>query len=493
MNYPTRIAHPCLSRRETLQIGGIGLLGLTLPGVNRQRALAAATSKTTKPKNVVYIFLPGGPPQHETFDPKPDAPDIVRGELKAIQTATPGMMMCELLPQLAARSDKLAILRSVHHHSNDHIAGTTIMACGDTAVPSITPTDKQPSVEDTPGIAALAGYFRPGRNHLPSAAVLPEYVGRGSAGSGQIAPGQTAGRLGSQHDPWLIKAASGCYGWGPCPDCFNDGDDDAVFAFGLQHDHIVPGPVFDPPSLRLPNGLTQSRLGRRLSLLESFEKSRGNLEQYADAGPQDSYREQAVALLTSERVRAALDLSTEDDKVLETYGRDKFGWSLLLTRRLIEAGVNMVQVSLGRHGTWDLHRRMYPLLKDYLLPQTDRSVSAFLDDMSSRNLLDDTLVIMCGEFGRTPKLSAPAGRRVGRDHWGPLQSIMFAGGGVNGGSYVGSSDSIGGYPKDLPKTPEDFAATIFDALGIPEGTMYQGVNGRPHHVYLGSPIRELFA
>ena len=492
MHDPTRLAHPRMSRRDLFQVGAIGLLGLSLADVEKRRVEAAAKGSVRRPKNVAYIFLPGGPPQHETFDPKPDAPDTVRGPFSAIQTKTAGMHLCELLPQLAQRSDKIALLRSVHHHSNDHIAGTTIMCSGDTQVPALTPADKAPDVTDTPGIVALANYFRPGRNHLPSGAVLPEYVGRGSARSGQITPGQTAGRLGSSHDPWLVKAAAECAGWGACPTCFDDTDDDGVFAFGLQHEHVEPGPVFEPPSLRLPEGLSGNRLGKRISLLDSFEKSRKDLARFGEVGPLDRYREQAIALLTSEKVRQALDLSTEDDRLLDRYGRNKFGWSLLLTRRLLEAGVNMVQVSLGRNGTWDLHRRAFVLLKDWLMPHTDQAVSAFLDDMEDHGLLDDTLVVLCGEFGRTPRISAPVNRRPGRDHWGPLQSVLFAGGGVRGGSIVGASDSIGGHPTESPKTPEDFAATIFDALGIPEGSMYHDVVGRPHHVYLGEPIRELY-
>ncbi len=499
MHDPTQLAHPRLSRRETLQVGGLGLLGLSSSGVSRllaeDRARRDATDRSPRrrPKNVAFIFLPGGPPQHETFDPKPDAPREVRGEFGVIPTRTPGMYLCEHMPLLAQRSQRFAILRTLHHHSNDHIAGTTIMVSGDTRVPSLTPADKNPDVNDTPGIAALAGYYRPGRSGLPGAAVLPEYVGRGS-GSGRITPGQTGGRLGARHDPWLVKAASDCLGWGACPDCFNDGDDDAVFAFGLEHGHTVSGPVFDPPNLRLPSGLSPGRLGSRLSLLDAFEQSHVTFSENAERRQEhgDEFHDQAVSLLTSPRVRRALDLSNEKENVLDAYGRNKFGWSLLLTRRLLEAGVNMVQVSLGRNGTWDLHRRAFPLLKDFLLPYTDRAVSTFLDDMAAHGLLDETLVVLAGEFGRTPRISAPLGRRPGRDHWGPLQSVLFAGAGVNGGSIIGASDRIGGHPKELPKTPEDLAATIFDALGIPENSTYQDVAGRPHYVYLGQPIREIY-
>ena len=497
MNDPTGIAHPRLNRRELLRVGGIGVLGLSSEGVQRQRALGAShgvgPTLSGNPKKVVYIFLPGGPPQHETFDPKPDAPDAIRGEFKAIETRTPGMLIGEHLPLLAQQSDKFALLRSVHHRSNDHIAGTTIMTSGDTRVPTVTAASKVPDANDAPGIVALAGHYRSGSNNLPGSAVVPQYVESGT-GTGRVVSGQLGGKLGSKHDPWLIKAASNCLGWGACPNCFEDGDDDAVFAFGLQFTHSVPGPVFQAPTFRLPSGVTERRLGKRLSLVEDFERRRADLNRLAGAGSHDRFRDQAVALLTSPNVRRALDLRNEDPRLLDAYGRNKFGWSLLLTRRLLEAGVNMVQTSLGRNGTWDLHRRMYPLLTDFLLPPTDQAVSCFLEDLSQRGLLDDTLVVLCGEFGRTPRISSPsAGRRPGRDHWGPLQSILLAGGGVTGGAIVGSSDRIGGYPVDAPKTPEDLAATIFDALGIPGDAIYRDRLGRPQQVYLGTPIRELYA
>ena len=491
MKDPTKLSHPRLGRRQLLQVGAIGMVGLSLSDVERQRALAGNRASAS-PRKVVYIFLPGGPPQHETFDPKPNAPDTVRGEFAAIGTRTPGVLFCEHLPRLAQRSDRFAILRSLEHHSNDHIAGTTIMVSGDSNVPTITPADKQPDLTDTPGIVTLAGRYRPGRDRIPGSAVLPEYIGRGT-GTGQIVPGQTGGRLGAASDPWLIQAASNCLGWGACPNCFDDGDDDAVFAFGLHHQHTAPGAIFAAPSLCLPDSLSAKRISGRLSLVESYEQRRRALDDLAERSSLGRHREQALALLTSSRVRRALDLEHADEGQLDAYGRNKFGWSLLLTRRLLEAGVNMIQVSLGRNGTWDVHRRAFPLLKNYLLPPMDVAVSAFLEDLGDRGLLEDTLVVVAGEFGRTPRISAPAGRRPGRDHWGPLQSVLLAGAGVVGGNVVGASDAAGGYVKHTPKKPEDLAATIFSALGIPEDATYNDLEGRPHRVYLGSPIRELFA
>lgn len=483
--------HPSVSRREIVQAGAIGLLGVTAPGVRNSRA-HAGSSTFPSPRRVVYIFLPGGPPQHETFDPKPDAPAEVRGEFGTIATSAPGMYFCEHLPRLAQLADKVALLRSVHHHSNDHIAGTTIMASGDSRVPAITPASKEPDVTDTPGIVSLAGYFRPGPDHLPGSAVVPEYVGRGS-GSGQIVPGQQGGRFGNRHDPWLVQAASNCLGWGACPSCFNDGDDDAVFAFGLQHAHTAPGPVFEVSSLASPEDASDARLRRRLALLGNVESLPRNRMEDPRSRAHGRFRSQAAALVTSPQIEQAVNVFSERDQVQDRYGRNKFGWSLLLTRRLLEAGVNMIQVSLGRNGTWDLHRRAFPLLKDWLLPPMDLAVSAFLEDLSQRGLLQETLVVLCGEFGRTPRISSPPGRRPGRDHWGPLQTILFAGGGVSGGTIVGSSDRIGGYPHQCPKTPEDVAATIFSALGIPQDATYHDISGRPHPVYLGKPVTELYA
>ncbi|MCH2201712.1 MAG: DUF1501 domain-containing protein [Fuerstiella sp.] len=485
------LPHPRIARREIIQSGAIGLLGLTTQNVISSRAVADM-EMTLPAKKVVYIFLPGGPPQHETFDPKPMATAEVRGEFNAIETAVPGMLFCEHLPLLAQQADKIALLRSVHHHSNDHIAGTTIMTSGDTRVPALTPETKEPDTSDAPGIVSLAGYFRPGAEQLPGSAVLPEYVGRGS-GTGQTVPGQQGGRMGRQHDPWLVQAASRCLGWGPCPNCFDDGDDDAAFAFGLQHNHTAPGPVFAATSLNVPQGADRIRLDHRLSLLHSLERRRFQPVVGPDAQAHDSFQARAASMVTSSRVQKALNGFTEQDDVQDQYGRNKFGWSLLLTRHLLEAGVNMIQVSLGRNGTWDLHRRAFPLLKESLLPPMDLAVSSFLEDLQQRGLLDETLVVMCGEFGRTPRVSSPQpGRRPGRDHWGALQTILFAGGGVTGGNIVGSSDRIGGYPHECPKTPGDVAATIFDALGIPQDSTYHDITGRPHPVYLGSPVTELY-
>jgi uncharacterized protein (DUF1501 family) len=198
-------------------------------------------------------------------------------------------------------------------------------------------------------------------------------------------------------------------------------------------------------------------------------------------------------MLTSARVRKAFDVTNAEAKVQDRYGRNSFGWSLLMARRLIEAGVNMIQVNLGNNETWDTHGEAFPHLKDKLFPPTDRAVSALLDDLQESGLLDSTLIVMAGEFGRTPKIShlPKFYKQPGRDHWGAVQTVFFAGGGVKGGRVIGSSDRIGGYPKDDPQTPENMAATIYDTLGIPGSLMWHDTQDRPHHIYHGKPINGL--
>ena len=214
------------------------------------------------------------------------------------------------------------------------------------------------------------------------------------------------------------------------------------------------------------------------------------------AGPADGvnrYREMAVSLLSDPKVRAAFDVHGVDPALQDRYGRNAFGWSLLMARQLVESGVRLVQVNLGNNETWDNHQAIFPNLRDYLLPPMDRAVSALLDDLGGRGLLEDTLVVMASEFGRTPKISTLSGVPLpGRDHWGAVQSVWFAGGGITGGAVLGSTDKFGGHPASDPRRPEDFAATIYDALGLPPNSHWTDVAGRPMPLYHGQPMRELF-
>ena len=231
----------------------------------------------------------------------------------------------------------------------------------------------------------------------------------------------------------------------------------------------------------------------RLELLETLRQQREGLDRSARVADFDRLRQGAVSMLTESKVHHALDVTNADDKTLDRYGRNSFGWSLLMARRLVSAGVNLVQVNLGNDETWDTHGNAFPHLKDKLFPPTDRAVSALLDDLKASGELDETLIVMAGEFGRTPQITLLEKhyKLPGRDHWGAVQSVFFAGGGVRGGNVVGKSDAHGGYPAEKPMKPENFAATIYDALGIPATAAWKDAQDRPHHIYQGEPIAGL--
>jgi len=240
----------------------------------------------------------------------------------------------------------------------------------------------------------------------------------------------------------------------------------------------------------LPHGLTEGKLFRRTDLLATLEQQRKYLDRQAHVEHFDHYRQGAITLLTDPQVKWALDVTNVEDAVQERYGRNSFGWSLLMARRLVEIGVNMVQVHLGNNESWDTHGEAFPHLREKLFPPTDRALSALLDDLHQSGLLDETLIVMAGEFGRTPKIShlPQYYKQPGRDHWGAVQTVFFAGGGVKGGTVIGASDKQGGYPAADPQTPENMAATIYRSLGIPDTAAWHDEANRPHHIYSGEPI-----
>jgi len=473
------LAHPRFSRRTSLQAGAVGLLGL---GTNHLTALREASAAPARPgRSVIFIFLSGGLGQHDSFDLKPDAPDAIRGEFRPIATRTPGVDICEHLPRLAARSSLWSLVRSLTHPSNDHSLGHHIMLTGRSPAPPTFNASK-PMPGDWPSIASIVGELTPRRNNLPPAVVLPERL---IHRTGRVIPGQFAGEMGSRRDPWFIEAApfnSQTYGAFP--------EFEFHHATGFQQNKSLQ---FQAPSLSLPEALTPGRLARRLDLLHDIDEQRRALERGATTDKFDRHRQSAISLLTDPQVRHAFDVTAATPEELDRYGRNSFGWSLLMARRLVEAGVNLVQVNLGNNETWDTHGNAFPHLKDYLFPPTDRALSALLDDLQDRGLLDDTLLVMAGEFGRTPKVfGLPQHYKLpGRDHWGAVQTVWLAGGGVVGGRVIGSSDRTGGYPAADPQTPENLAATIYSALGLPPEVAWHDDLGRPHHVYHGDPIRGL--
>jgi hypothetical protein len=472
--------HPVFPRRTLLQAGAVGLLGL---GSGELAALRAAAPNRggERARSVIYIFLSGGLAQHESFDLKPAAPDTIRGEFKPTATRTPGVQICEHLPMLAARSERWAVCRSLTHPSNDHSLGHHIMLTGRSDKPTgFDPNRPRPA--DFPALASIASYATQAGNNLPPAVVLPHVL---IHRTGRTIPGQFAGEMGPRWDPWFIRAHRDCGDavYGACPKCFKH----------ERTPHRHPAHLtFEAPHLALPEGLDARRLADRRQLLALLDAQRRDLERQAQVEALGRHREQAVSLLADRRTREAFDVTRADAATLDRYGRDLFGYSLLMALRLVHAGVNMVQVNLGNNETWDTHQAAFPNLKEHLLPPLDRSLSALLDDLHDRGLLDSTLIVMAGEFGRTPRISGiPGAKLPGRDHWGAVQSVFFAGGGVRGGTVIGSSDRSGGYPATSPQTPENMAATIYEALGIPRTMAWYDPSQRPHFIYHGEPIAGL--
>jgi hypothetical protein len=466
--------HPTFTRRTMLQAGAVGILGL---GAGELSLLRADQAGEPAAKRVIYIFLSGGLAQHDSFDPKPDAPDTIRGEFRPAPTRAPGVQICEHLPLLAARSDRWALCRSLTHPTNNHSKAHAMMLCGRSELPPGF-DDNAPRPGDPPAIAAVANYATRAPNNLPPAVVLPHTLVHRT---GRVIPGQFAGEMGPRWDPWVLRAARDCGpAYGACPHCFRHN----------QQPYTHPPEItFQVPHLSLPEGLSAERLGDRSNLLAAVDAQRRELDSAAAAQSLDRHRGHALSLLTDPRTRAAFDVTSADPRVLDRYGRNQFGYSLLLARRLVEAGVNLVQVNLGNNETWDTHEAAFPNLRDYLLPPTDRAVSALLDDLHDRGLLDSTLIVMAGEFGRTPRISTlPGSRLPGRDHWGAVQTVFFAGGGDKGGTVVGSSDRNGGYPATSRQAPENLAATIYEALGIPRTAAWRDPADRPHFIYHGDPI-----
>ena len=473
--------HPHLTRRAAIQAGAIGLLGL---GTNHLQALRAADDLTApgegrqgRAKSVIYIFLSGGLAQQDSFDMKPQAPDEVRGEFQPIATGTPGVQICEHLPLLAARSRHWSLVRSLTHPYNEHSDGHLAMLCGRTPMPPAFDRN-QPQPSDWPSIAAVAGRVSPPRNNMPPAVVLPERL---IHRTGRVIPGQGAGLMGARHDPWFVHASP-----------FNGATYGAFPEYGFHHERGAENSdslSFQAPNLSLPEGLNPGRVGGRLRLLSRLQRQRANLDRFAEVQSLDRYRQQAVSLLAGERTQKAFDVTRADDQTLDRYGRNSFGWSLLMARRLVETGVSLVQVNLGNNETWDTHQAAFRNLKQFLFPPTDRAVSALLDDLHERGLLDETLVVMAGEFGRTPKVfKIPGAALPGRDHWGAAQTVFLAGGGVQGGRVIGSTDKLGGSPASDPQTPENLAATIYRALGVPATAVWKDEVDRPHPIYHGDPI-----
>lgn len=429
------------TRRELLRAGGLTALGLSSTELTRLRALAGANSPAASHRrnSCVFIFLFGGPSHIDLWDMKPDAPAEIRGEFKPIATAVPGVSLCEHLPRLARSTDKLCLLRSMTHHMPVHGPACSEMYTGRPYFgPPIT---DQATPEDWPSLAAMVTRYGRKDTGSPPAVVLPAY----SQFAGQDKPiaGQDGGRMGSVYRPFLVRG-----------------------------DPSEPG--FQMAGLRLPEQVPLSRAEARRSLLRQVETELA--QQSGDPSFRDHYAT-AFAMLSDPRTAEAFEVHREPPALRTSYGPTKFAQSLLLARRLVEAGVSLVTVNYDDETRnekvspfWDTHNHNFPALKDRLAPRFDQAFSAFVEDLHARGLLESTLVVVTGEFGRTPRVGQfvqnNMTEKTGRDHWPHAFTVLLAGGGVRGGQTYGATDRIGGHVQDRPVTPADLAATILHHLGV---------------------------
>jgi len=461
-----------ISRREWLRVGGLSALGLSLPGLlhaegqpvsapaavpQLSRGLQGATFG--RAKNVIFLWLQGGPPQHETFDPKPDAPAEIRGPFRPIATNVPGIRFCELLPRTAQRADKLAIVRSLATDDENHdVSGYWVL----TGYPYGPGSARQIKPNDWPYFGSIVKMLKPSARMPAMTSVwVPDMMRLND----NVTPaGQTAGFLGKQWEPERFV-----------------GD--------------PADPRYHIEGLALSGDVTRVRLNRRRGLLGQLDGHMRTLERGGAVEAWDRLSQHAFDLVSSGQARAAFDLSREPEAVRDRYGRYSWGQSVLLARRLIEAGVRLVHVNWVRepgdsavdNPMWDTHAQNADRLQDCLCPQFDVSFAALLDDLEQRGLMDETLVVVIGEFGRTPRIN-PQG---GRDHWGRVFSFALAGAGIAGGQVYGASDRNGAFPATDPIRAHDLTATIFHLLGIDPGGVFYDKSNRPHLLCHGEPLQRL--
>jgi hypothetical protein len=437
-----------VTRRSFLQAGALGLTGLSIADLLRARALAAGTAASDLA--VILVWLDGGPPQHETYDPKPGAPSEFRGPLAAIDTAVPGVQVSELLPEHARLMRRMSIIRSLHHDNGDHFAAAHWMLTGALGSNALNMRPMYPSAGSV--VARLKGARQPG---------MPAYVGLPNTHSVGIRPGyHGAAYLGAAFGPFVA-----------------DGDPNK--------------PGYRVAELTLPAGLDAARLGNRHCLLETLDAAQRALEHGASTQEHDPFTQQAFDLLTGPAARRAFDLTTEDPRIRDRYGRHQWGQSALLARRLVEAGVRFVTLTFGG---WDFHSNIERGMKS-VLPVLDRAVGTLVDDLDLRGQLDSTLIIVMGEFGRTPRINKglPQDPTPGRDHWGQVMSVLLAGGGLRPGIVVGASNARGEVPHASPVMPKDLIATLYARLGIDPTTTFLDRVGRPVPIVApgGRAIQEL--
>lgn len=437
-----------IRRRDFISVGTAGVLGagISLPNLLQLEALAAEKNRSVADVNFIFLFLKGGLSTIDTWDMKPDAPAEFRGEFQPISTATPGVQLCEHLPQLAKETNRFALVRSFGHRNSGHGPADHYMltgyhpAAGFNA--SVMPNNQRPAHGSL--ISRQLGPQGP----VPPYVVLPRMHNSGSSSY-----------LGAAHAPFVVEADPN-------------------------------SPTFAVPDLAPPMHISANRLDDRRSLFKIVNRYTNTAEARANSNARalDSFQQRAFNLMTSQATKDAFDMEREPPQVRDAYGRTSLGQSCLMARRLVEAGVRCVLVN---HSNWDTHYNNFHVLQHDLLPHLDHGLSTLLRDLDERGMLETTFVVVTGEFGRTPRVNKDAGR----DHWGPSTAIAVAGGGVRGGTVVGASNERAEKPATTPYGPEDLSATIFHALGIDPKTKFHTAEGRPIPIVPGNGrvIEELFA
>jgi hypothetical protein len=440
---------PGPSRRGALALGAFGL---TLPQLLAAReGTEGSRPPLARAKSCIVLFLLGAPPQQETWDPKPDAPVEARGDMGVIRSATPGLLLGETMVKTSRHTEKIAVLRAVSTNDSSHSSSGYYMTTGYPHAPVGVENAKPGAPNDWPSIGGVVRRVLQPHCKLPAAVTLPEQ----SANDGNLLwPGQDAGFLGRSADPWLLACE---------PEKGR----------------------FDVPGLTLPADVSEPRFDSRRQLL-------GGIDRLPASADERGIGAKAFELIASQQARKAFDLDSENVRTRDRYGRSRFGQSCLLARRLVESGVPLIRVNWTRvpnapnNGHWDTHSKNTEGVRA-LMPVLDTAYTALLEDLSDRGMLDDTLVVWCAEFGRTPKLNGAGGR----DHWGPVFSVALAGGGVKGGAVYGASDKLAAYPKDGRVTPQDLHATIYHCLGIPRDTEIRDAQGRPLPICRGEPVKAI--
>ncbi len=454
-----------LHRRAFFQFGGVSLLSTGLLHTLAAQAAPRTVALRPRAKACILLFQVGGPYQAETFDPKPDAQAEVRGIFQTISTRVPGVRMTDALPLTAEHADKFAILRGMHHTIRCHNPAIYCSIVGREATDPMAISNRTAARRtDHPHFASVVARLRPPQTSMPFHVIIPNTTNNGPAKS----PGLLGGYLGAAYDPFVLGADPS-------------------------------EPDFRVDSVVLPDEVDPRRFESRQSLLQRFDRQRRQVEQGGAVESMNTLYQRAFNMLTAPASRQAFDLDREPPRVRDRYGRHLQGQSTLLARRLVEAGVPFVSVfshvDVDR-GSWDTHQNHNARVKDVLLPPADQSFSALLEDLHTRGMLDDTLVIWMGEFGRTPRMgvtfSNNANNVGGRDHWCNCYSVVLAGGGVRGGQAVGSSDQFAAYPRERAVHVSELAATVFHLLGIDPRAQLYDIQGQFRMICDGNPVTELF-